>query len=203
MSVGIVTQTVGRTAYTARGRQHPAAWWAMVLVIVTESMIFAALLSANFFLRAGAKAWPEGHIAAPELHTVSFFTVVLLGSSAPVWWAERGIDRSDIRRLRLGLAIGWVMGAAFLAFTVLDFVRADFGWTDNAYASIFDIIVGLHAIHVAVGLAMSAGVQAKAWTGRVDGERHVTVRMFSMYWHFVDAVWVAVFSCLYLSVALR
>ena len=117
-----------------------------------------------------------------------------------MWWAERGILRGDVRRLRIGLAAGFVMGAAFLAFTIYDVVEAEFGWTANAYASLFFTIIGLHAMHVAAGLAMSAGVQAKAATGRIDGDRHMTVRMFAMYWHFVDAVWVVVFTSLYLTV---
>jgi heme/copper-type cytochrome/quinol oxidase subunit 3 len=175
----------------------------MVLLITTESMIFAGLISANFYVRAESKVWPQGQLAKPQLGLIIIFSVILLGSSLPVWWAERGIGRGDLRRLRIGLALGFLMGAAFLAFTVHDVVESEFGWTANAYASLFFTIIGLHALHVAGGLAMSAGVQAKAATGRIDRDRHMTVRMFAMYWHFVDAVWVVVFSSLYLSVALR
>jgi cytochrome c oxidase subunit III len=196
----IAITPVAPTPRSARGRHHPAAWWGMVMLITTESMVFAGLISANFFVRAASKHWPQGGIAAPDLGIIVFFSVILLASSLPVWWAERGIMRGDLRRLRLGLATGFVMGAAFLAFTVHDIVEADFGWTANAYASLFFTIVGLHAIHVAAGLAMSAGVQAKAAKGRIDGERHMTVRMFAMYWHFVDAVWIVVFTSLYLTV---
>jgi heme/copper-type cytochrome/quinol oxidase subunit 3 len=196
----IVLTVTAPSAPTARGRRHPAAWWGMVMLIVTESMIFAGLISSDLFVRAASKHWPQAGIAPPELRTVSIFTVVLLGSSLPVWWGERGIERGDLRRLRIGLAIGFVMGAVFLGYTMWEFATSDFGWTDNAYASLHDTIVGLHAIHVAIGLAMSIGVQAKAWTGRIDARRHLTVRMFGMYWHFVDAVWVVVFSTLFLSV---
>jgi heme/copper-type cytochrome/quinol oxidase subunit 3 len=196
----IAITAVSPTPRSARGRHHPAAWWGMVMLITTESMVFAGLISANFYVRSGSKHWPQGGIRSPDLGIIVFFSVILLASSLPVWWAERGILRGDVRRLRLGLATAFLMGAAFLAFTVHDIIGAEFGWTANAYASLFFTIVGLHAMHVAAGLAMSAGVQAKAATGRIDGERHMTVRMFAMYWHFVDAVWVVVFTSLYLTV---
>ncbi len=202
-SDAVVLTVTGASSTRARGRRYPAAWWGMVMLITTESMIFAGLISADLFVRASSKSWPQGGIARPELLEVSIFTVVLLASSIPVWWGERGIIRGDVRRLRLGLGIGFVMGAAFLVYTIVDFATADFGWTANAYASLHDTIIGLHAMHVAIGLAMSLGVQAKAWTGRVDEHRHVTVRMFAMYWHFVDAVWIVVFSTLFLSISLR
>jgi heme/copper-type cytochrome/quinol oxidase subunit 3 len=101
------------------------------------------------------------------------------------------------------MAVAWTMAAAFLTFTIVDLATSPFGWTDNAYTSLFDGIIGLHATHVTVGLAMSAAVQAKQAVGRVGPDRFLTVRLAAMYWHFVDAVWVVVFACLYLSVSLR
>jgi heme/copper-type cytochrome/quinol oxidase subunit 3 len=196
----IAITAIPPTPRSARGRHHPAAWWGMVMLITTESMVFAGLISANFFVRAASTHWPQGSIKAPDLGIIILFSVILIASSLPVWWGERGILKGDLRRLRIGLATAFVMGAAFLAFTIHDIVEAEFGWTANAYASLFFTIIGLHAMHVAAGLAMSAGVQAKAASGRIDRDRHMTVRMFGMYWHFVDAVWVVVFTSLYLTV---
>lgn len=197
----IITRIIASPRRDLGPRTFPPAVWGMAMLVVTESMIFAALLSAYFFTRAGSPAWPQGGIAPPELVKTSIFTVVLLSSSVPVWWAERGIKAGDVRQLRVGLAIGFVQGAAFLTYTGFDLATGGFGIRDNAYASLFHVIIGLHAIHVAIGLAMNAGVQAKARAGRIDAHRHVTVQISSIYWHFVDVVWVFVFSSLYLSVA--
>ena len=102
-----------------------------------------------------------------------------------------------------GLLVSGVMGAAFLAFTLKDFHDLTFGWRDNAYGSIFYTIVGLHALHVFVGLCMNVWSQIKAWQGKFSAERHTTVEVFSLYWHFVDAVWIFVFLSLFLSEAWR
>lgn len=197
---GLVTSTtVRRTSGFDPGRTRSAAFWGMAMAITTEAMLFAGLLSSYFFLRATSDQWPQGGIALPDLRLAIPFTVVLLSSSIPVWYAERSIERGNVAGLRLGLAIAWVLGAAFVAYTAYEFSNSEFDIGENAYASIFDVTIGLHALHVIAGLAGSVGVQAKAWTGRIDGRRHRSVRLWAMYWHFVDAVWIAVFTSLYLS----
>jgi heme/copper-type cytochrome/quinol oxidase subunit 3 len=112
------------------------------------------------------------------------------------------VKRGKMAQVKAGLLLSFLMGAAFLGNTAYDFTHMEFGWRVNAYSSLFHTIVGLHAIHVLVGLLMSLVVQAKVWTGRVSRERHVTPDVFALYWHFVDGVWIFVFGALFLSVHL-
>jgi heme/copper-type cytochrome/quinol oxidase subunit 3 len=195
---GVVPQPAERPA-----RGHPTAWWGMVILILTEATLFGGLLSSYFFLRALNHTWPLGGIKAPELGRISIFTAVLLGSSVPIFWAEAGIKRGNLRRLRAGLALSWLMGAAFFVNQVFEYRGLGFGPRTNAYGSLFYAITGLHGAHVVVGLMISLVVQLKAWLGRLSAERHLTAQVFGLYWHFVDVVWIFVFSSLYLSVHLR
>lgn len=187
----------------ATRRSYPTAWWGMAALIMTEAMVFAVLLAAYFFLRAAAKEWPLGGIELPELRLAWPFSFVLWGSSLPLFWAEAGIRKGRVGRLKAGLAASFVMGASFLAYTLYDFQELRFGWRDNAYGSVFYTVVGLHALHVLVGLGMSTVVQLKAWLGRYDRGRYASAEVFFLYWHFVDVVWVAVFGSLFLSPHLR
>ncbi len=182
---------------------HSTAWWGMITLIATESMVFVILLGAYFFLRASTVHWPPDGIQGPELKLSVPFSFVLWGSSAPNFYAERAIRRGSQRGLRAGLLLSAVMGVAFLAFTLKDFHDLTFGWRDNAYGSIFYTIVGLHALHVFIGLSMSVVVQIKAWQGKFTETRHTSVEVFGLYWHFVDAVWIFVFLSLFLSEAWR
>ena len=91
------------------------------------------------------------------------------------------------------------MAAAFLVNQVLEQRDLGFGVRDNTYASLFVFITALHGLHVLGALVMSAVVQAKAWTGRISSRHTMTLRVFGIYWHFVDGVWLAVLSSLYLS----
>jgi cytochrome c oxidase subunit III len=201
----VSTGSAARVPLTARTAKpaYSTAWWGMVTLIATESMVFVVLLGSYFFLRASAPHWPPSAIKPPELRLSVPFSFVLWGSSVPIFYAESAIRRGSQSGLRAGLAISAAMGLAFLAYTGKDFRDLTFGWRDNAYGSIFYTIVGLHALHVVVGLCMNALVQVKAWQGKFTADRHITVEVFSLYWHFVDAVWIFVFASLFLSEALR
>jgi heme/copper-type cytochrome/quinol oxidase subunit 3 len=191
--------TIAAVPQVTAARVRGTAWWGMMSLIATEAMIFAGLLGSYFFTRAAAKEWPLGGIEEPELPRIILFTFVLLGSSVPIFWAEAAIRRGDVRRLRIGLFLSFLLGFAFLVNLGFEYDELTFGARDNAYGSLFYGITGLHGLHVAVGLLMNLVVQLKARLGRVSRERHVTVTVFGMYWHFVDVVWIFVFSSLYLS----
>jgi heme/copper-type cytochrome/quinol oxidase subunit 3 len=183
----------------SRTTGYSLAWWGMVTLIATESMVFLTLLSSYFFVRASSHSWPQGGIAEPELIRSSIFSVVLLSSSIPIFIAESAVRKGRMRTVADALLVSFLLGAAFLGNTIYDYTHLEFSWKENAYASLVITIVGLHAIHVLVGLCMSGAVQVKVRLGRVSTDRHDTVDVFSLYWHFVDAVWIFVFTSLFIS----
>jgi heme/copper-type cytochrome/quinol oxidase subunit 3 len=135
----------------------------------------------------------------PDLKLVVPNTVVLLVSSATMWWGERGIRRGAQQRLRLGLLATFVLGAGFLVVQGFEYAAKTFTPHTDAYGSLFFTITGFHGAHVFVGLVMNAVVQVRAWLGHFTAERHLAVTNAAWYWHFVDVVWLAVFASLYLS----
>jgi heme/copper-type cytochrome/quinol oxidase subunit 3 len=193
-----VLDTAG-VAVPATRPGRPMGWWGVMLTIATEGTIFVALLASYYFVRSVSDEWPQGGIEAPPLTRVSIFTVVLLASSLPLFYGERAIKRGNRRGLQIALAVSWLMGFAFMINQGIEFAELKFGVDDNAYASLFIVISGLHGLHVVVGLLISIIVQIKAARGWFDSERHVTVTVFSLYWHFVDVVWIFVFTTLHLS----
>jgi heme/copper-type cytochrome/quinol oxidase subunit 3 len=178
-------------------RRNPG-WWAMVLIVVTEAMLFAYLLFAYFYLGSMANTpWPPG--GPPALKLVVPNTIILLVSSGTMWWAESGIRAGSQMRLRLGMLITLLLGAAFLLIQGIEYSKKDFALQSNAYGSLFFTITGFHGAHVFVGLLFNIVVQLRAWLGHFTAERHLAVTNVAMYWHFVDAVWLVVFVSLYLT----
>ena len=184
-------------------RTRPIGWWGVMLLIATEGTIFVALLAAYFFVRSTSNAWPQGGIEPPPLSRIAIFTVVLLVSSVPLFVAEAAIGRDRMRVVRIMLALNLVLGLAFSVNQGIEYRDLHFGIGDNAYASLFYVITGLHGIHVLVGLLMNVVVQLKARRGEFGATHHQTLSVFSLYWHFVDVVWIFVFSSLYLSAHVR
>ncbi|HEY3724104.1 MAG TPA: cytochrome c oxidase subunit 3 [Acidimicrobiia bacterium] len=203
--VGTVPRTISVAAPPpARHEGYGRGFWGVAILIATEGMLFLALVATYFFLRAASTSWPLGGIEPPEIGVRAWvFTALLLGSSVPIFWADAAVKQGDYRVVRVALTISSLMGAAFLVNTVLDFRDLTFGWDTNAYGSIYYVIVGLHATHVGAGLVISAVVQIKLWMGLIDAEHHTAVEVFSLYWHFVDAVWIVVFASVFISPHLR
>jgi heme/copper-type cytochrome/quinol oxidase subunit 3 len=174
----------------------------MVWVIATETMLFGALIASYFFLRFKSDPqWPPDGIATPSLELPLVMTVILLSSSIPVHFAERAIKHGHRRGLQWGLAIGFVLGAAFLGLQAVEYAEKlnEFTPTTNAYGSLFFVITGFHGLHVLVGLMFSIWTQIRAHRGAFDELRHLTVQNFTMYWHFVDAIWIFVVTTIYIS----
>lgn len=193
----MATAVAQRLPLDPAGRGAPG-WWGMVLLIVTEASLFVYLLFSYFYLASMARgAWPPS--GPPELRLALPNTGILLLSSGAMIWAESGIRRGDRGRLTLGVVVALVLGLVFLSIQLVEYRHQTFSPATDAYASLFYTITGFHGAHVAVGLVMIAVVAIRASLGHFSETRHLAVTNVAMYWHFVDAVWLAVFTSLYLS----
>ena len=174
----------------------------MIGLIATEATLFATLLVSYFYLRfQSTPEWPPDGIEAPTLGLPLVMTVLLLGSSIPMHWAEGGIKKGATLRLKVGLGVAFLMGAAFLVLMGIEYAERLHEVTPrtNAYGSIFYATTGFHGTHVLVGLLMNLWLQVRAWMGHFSKERHSHVQNVTLYWHFVDVVWIFVLASLYLS----
>jgi heme/copper-type cytochrome/quinol oxidase subunit 3 len=173
-------------------------WWGMVLFLVGDLLLFAFLFTSYFYLEASTPHWPPAGVSPPDLRRPIVMTIVLLGSSIPMAWADSSIRRGHQGRLKLGLALAFVLFAIFLGLQVWEYSSKPFGLTTNIYGSLFFTITGLHGLHIVVGLLLSAYLQARAWLGHFSRHRHLAVENIALYWHFVDAIWVVIFISIYL-----
>jgi cytochrome c oxidase subunit III len=174
-------------------------WWGMMFAVATEATVFATLLSSYFYLRFNNTAWPLDGIERPKLMLTTINTVILVGSSFALIAGERAIKHGHMALFRAMLALTTLMGVVFLCLQGIEYQNKKFGVADNAYGSAFYGITGFHAAHVVAGLLMLGFLQWRAWRNTVSVNHHLSVRIVSLYWHFVDVVWLFVFTSLYLS----
>lgn len=183
----------------ARPAEHASGEWAMRLFVATEAMLFALLFFSYFYLGTRAQEWPP-HVD-PNLVLALAMAGLLVTSSVVLHWAERGIRRDDQARLRLGLIATIVLGLSFLSIQALEFREhlQEVTPQSGAYGSVFYTITSFHAAHVLTGLLMLGYVLVIAFRGYFSAARHAWVRNTSLYWHFVDVVWLFIIVILYLS----
>jgi len=170
----------------------------MVCLIVAESAIFTIFVVAYLFYIGKSLSGPMPH---EVLEVPVFFTICLLSSSLTMHYASRSLEH-DKRRLFLGLwMLTIVLGGAFMFGTAREWYRLIYerGLTisSNLFGTTYYSLVGLHAFHVTVGLIMLSLVAAFGAAGRVHCLHTSRVNVLGLYWHFVDAVWVVVFTVVY------
>jgi cytochrome c oxidase subunit 3 len=171
---------------------------AMGCLIIAESAIFTIFVVAYLFYLGKSITGPT---PAEVLETPIFYTICLLSSSLTVHLAAKSLER-DYRRLFLGLwLLTIVLGGLFLFGTAEEWHRLiyEHGLTvsTNLFGTTYYSLVGLHAFHVTAGLIMLSLVAIFGFAGRMGVSQSGRVAVLSMYWHFVDAVWVVVFTVVY------
>lgn len=178
----------------------------LMLFVGSEVMFFAGLFGAYFTFRADAKEWPGLTIGGEvieklDIQYAAWLTVILVSSSVTMQLAIFAI-RKDLHLASNGLvSITLLLGTLFVAGQAkewIDLIRHHFTIKDGVYPSLFFTITGFHGLHVLGGVVAISFVITKALGGAFSAKNHVMMESVSFYWHFVDVVWVGVFTSLYI-----
>jgi cytochrome c oxidase subunit 3 len=171
-------------------------------------MFFAGLFAAYFNVRLTSPEWPplvnEQEAEAFNLHTpehlvvAGTLTAILVLSSVTMQLGIWAIRRGDRRAFLRATAVTLLLGVVFLVGQVWDYTQLEFGITDTAFGSTFYTLTGFHGAHVLGGAVMLSVVLYRGLAGQFTARHHDAVEATSLYWHFVDVVWIALFSTLYL-----
>jgi cytochrome c oxidase subunit 3 len=175
-----------------------AQFLGMLLFIISEIMLFGAFFTAYFFIRVVGEAnWPaQGEELPVAIAGVN--TAILLSSSFTMHWALEGARNENRRAMKIGLLTTALLGLTFLTIQVNEYVHLGFSPQDNAQGTIFYGLTGLHGAHVFIGLSLLTFATVRAFRGHFTAKEHRGVEVPGIYWHFVDVMWIFVYSTLYL-----
>ncbi len=169
----------------------------MLLFIISEIMIFGAFFTAYFFIRiAQGDPWPAPGTTIP-VAVAGFNTAILISSSFTLHWAETSIKAGNRFGLRAGILSTFLLGATFLFVQLNEYVHLGFAPHDSAQATIFYGLTGLHGAHVCIGLLLLSFATIRAFRGHYSAEAHKGLNVPGIYWHFVDIMWIVVFTAVY------
>jgi cytochrome c oxidase subunit I+III len=177
----------------------PPFFWGLMGLIVIETVVVAALITTYFFLRAGSQFWPQDQISPPELLLPTINTFILLASSIPIYWADHSIRKGNQKNLKIGMAVGALLGIIFLVLKYVEYSDTAYLWNTNAYASISWTIIGFHSAHVIALLLKTIVVGTLAFQGYFNEYRNAGVQANGIYWHFVVLIWIPLYLTLYIA----
>jgi|KBSMisStaDraftv2_1062788.scaffolds.fasta_scaffold374921_2 cytochrome c oxidase subunit 3 len=180
----------------------------MILFICSEIMFFSGLFAAYFSVRASTSPWPpivNGDPALTEsfnLHAEPWFagllTVLLITSSFTCQMAVWAIRRDDRTGLVRAIGITLALGILFLIGQIYDYSTLGFGISDTPFGTTFYTLTGFHGAHVFGGAVMLSVILYRGLAGQFSSRHHDAVEAVSLYWHFVDVVWIVLFATLYI-----
>jgi cytochrome c oxidase subunit 3 len=170
----------------------------MFLFIASEVMVFGSFFTAYFFVRVVAGSpWPE-----PPFHLPVFVagvnTAILVTSSFTIHWALQSIKKDNRAGLQAGLVLTIALGLVFLLTQFREYSRIGFAPSDGAFGSIFFGLTGLHGAHVFVGLTLLTFAAIRSFRGHFSAAHHHGVEIPGIYWHFVDVMWIVVYTTIYI-----
>ena len=199
---------VGGLSHDARGGiSNPIL--GMILFICSEIMFFSGLFAAYFSVRASTVPWPPQTPTVPpelaerfNLHAEPWFalilTIILVISSVTCQIGVSAIRRDDRTGFVRAFGITLILGIVFLIGQAYDYSTLGFGISDTPFGTTFYTLTGFHGAHVFGGAVMLSVILYRGLAGQFSSRHHDAVEAASLYWHFVDVVWIALFSTLYI-----
>jgi cytochrome c oxidase subunit 3 len=164
----------------------------------SEFMFFSGLFAAFFTIRANAGShWPPPGTKL-DTYQALIFTIVLLASSPTMQLGVWAIERGERNKARAWIIVSFLLGAAFIANQAYEWKTLPFRVDTNAYGSLFYIMSGLHGLHVILGLLAMLAMLGRMKGPKGDPGEMPVFQAISYYWHFVDIVWIGLFSALFL-----
>ncbi len=173
----------------------------MWLFLGSECLLFGALISSYLLLK---ERLPEGEIGPSDVFDIPFTSVssfVLLLSSLTMVLALANMSRGDEHRFRVWTVTTALLGATFIAGQVYEFsafYEEGLGYTTNIFSSAFYTLTGFHGAHVTIGIVMLMSLVVLNLRGRLGPDRAEVVEIVGLYWHFVDIIWILIFTVIYL-----
>lgn len=183
------------------GSGRSMQWWGMILFIASEALIFANFIATYLYLEI--RNWNTLTFKLPSDITYPIInTIILICSSFPAHFAGRGIVKGNQRQLKIGLTLTIVMGLIFLGGQVFEYsglFGQSFTPDTTIFGSVFFTLTGFHGIHVTIGVLFLLICLIRSTRGDFTAKKHFAIQAAEMYWHFVDVVWIVVFSMIYLA----
>ena len=171
----------------------------MFLFIASEIMLFGSFFTAYFFARVVVHKgpWPPHPFHLP-VYLALLNTIILVTSSFTMHWALQSIKRGNRSGLKAGLVLTFLLGLSFLLTQVLEYSRIGFAPYTDAFGTVFFCLTGLHGAHVFVGLTLLLAATIRSFRGHYSEEEHLGVEIPGIYWHFVDVMWIVVYTTVYI-----
>jgi cytochrome c oxidase subunit III len=169
--------------------------------LISDCVIFGDFIFSYLYLRNASPVWPYGigiHIERPYLYLAAVNSIVLFGSGATMHYAMEGMRHTRLRQFVWFTVATIILGSMFLGGQAYEYTHLHDTWAGSTFGASFFTLTGLHGFHVFIGVIFLITVLIQTLRGTYTQERHFGLTAATLYWHFVDVIWVALFFLFYI-----
>ncbi|MEM7554376.1 MAG: heme-copper oxidase subunit III [Cyanobacteria bacterium P01_A01_bin.84] len=169
-----------------------------IVFLLSESIIFISFFIGYIIFKTSSPDWlPEG-VSGLEVVDPTINTVILVSSSFVIYFAERALKQHNLKQFRFFLLATMLMGTYFLFGQALEWSNLEFGFTSGVFGGMFYLLTGFHGLHVLTGVLLQGIMLGRSFTPGNYDNGHFGVNATSLFWHFVDVIWIVLFVLIYL-----
>lgn len=177
----------------AFGHRDPI-WWGVWMLIIIETVMFALLATAYFYLRGNFTNWPPPFANQPPLALTASTVILLLLSAVSMYAAYRAAWDGELRKVQIGMLLTTIIGAVALVLRAFEFARFGYQWNSHAYGSVVWAIWVMHTFHLSSSVVENSVITTLLFKGPVEKKHMLDVRLGGFYWWFVVASWVVLWG---------
>lgn len=169
-----------------------------IIFLLSESVIFLSFFAGYIVLKTSSPQWLPKGINGLETHEPLINTIVLVSSSFVIYFAEEALKKGKLNLFRLLWLLTSVMGIYFLVGQAKEWNELTFGLTSGSFGGTFYLLTGFHGLHVLTGVLLQFYMLFRSFKPNNYGPGHTGVTEVSLFWHFVDVIWIILFCLIYL-----
>ncbi|MDB9375932.1 cytochrome c oxidase subunit 3 [Nodularia sphaerocarpa] len=169
-----------------------------IVFLLSESVIFLSFFAGYIVYKTTSTNWLPAGVSGLEIREPAINTVILVSSSFVIYLAERALQNHNLKGFRIYLAATMAMGSYFLVGQGIEWSNLEFGFTSGVYGGMFYLLTGFHGLHVFTGILLQSIIFVRSFLPGNYDSGHFGVNATSLFWHFVDVIWIVLFILIYL-----
>jgi len=169
-----------------------------IVFLLSESVIFLSFFAGYIVYKTTAVDWLPPGVEGLEVREPAINTVILVSSSFVIYFAERGLKKDNIWVFRFFWLLTMAMGSCFLYGQAVEWNSLEFGFTSGTFGGMFYLLTGFHGLHVFSGVLLQLTMLIRSFIPGNYEKGHFGVDATSLFWHFVDVIWIILFVLLYI-----
>ena len=198
MDSSIISEELHHPGHEHTHDEEGNKMFGFIVFLLSETFIFLGFFTGYIIYKTTTPNWLPPGVSGLDIKDPAINTVVLVSSSFVIYLAERALKRHDLLKFRQLLMISISMGSYFLVGQAIEWSHLSFGFTTGVFGGMFYLLTGFHGLHVLTGILLQIIVFGRSFLPGNYDTGHFGVNSTSLFWHFVDVIWIVLFVLIYI-----